>query len=394
MSQRLTSAHDLEDAAFQARLEPLARTVLPQSRLQQSPAPKHGDARRARWSTLLLAGFAGALLATSVIWFYQGGAGPQRARTTPTPTDMPAAPSVGHAANPAPAQARAPAAAPSETRPEKPEPVQSAPPVAATGSLPPPMVPRVTVGKHSVPVAGPPPALPRPPSATAVQHAPIVPSSAGIVAVPAGRPAAAVPHATSATPAAAAPAVAAPPHAESGTRQPTTIMTPPAQPLPAGATEQTGPRASTTTITSIPSAAVTPKPAPAAPAAQAAQAAAAPAAGPSPARETSTSASKSDARPVPPNPLTQTLLQRGRAALARGDVAAARMLFESAAEQGSADAAREAGTTYDRRFLAALGVRGVAGDARQAAAWYRRAIRLGDARAHELLREIEANVSH
>jgi hypothetical protein len=71
-------------------------------------------------------------------------------------------------------------------------------------------------------------------------------------------------------------------------------------------------------------------------------------------------------------------LDRGRELLARGDVSAARQLFERAAGSGSGEAAIEAGRTYDPAVLAALGVRGIRPDAAAAIAWYRRAVALGE----------------
>jgi hypothetical protein len=72
------------------------------------------------------------------------------------------------------------------------------------------------------------------------------------------------------------------------------------------------------------------------------------------------------------------LLRRGDASLALGDVSSARLLYARAAAGGDGSAATGVGKTYDPRFLLAIGARGIQGDPAAAAAWYRRAIELGD----------------
>ncbi len=95
------------------------------------------------------------------------------------------------------------------------------------------------------------------------------------------------------------------------------------------------------------------------------------------------------AGPGPVMPLSDKvlpiLLQRGDAALAIGDVTAARLLYERAANAGSAEAAIALGKTYDIRFLPETGVRGSTANKDLAARWYRRAADLGDRRGDELL---------
>ena len=83
------------------------------------------------------------------------------------------------------------------------------------------------------------------------------------------------------------------------------------------------------------------------------------------------------------------LLQRGDAAVADGDIIAARMLFERAASLGSATASTWAGKTYDIEFLMQTGARGIRADQSAAAAWYRRAAALGDPEARARLARIE-----
>jgi hypothetical protein len=83
------------------------------------------------------------------------------------------------------------------------------------------------------------------------------------------------------------------------------------------------------------------------------------------------------------------LRRRGDAALAEGDIVTARLLFEQAADMGSPAAATAAGKTYDAEFLAQYGARGIRPDQAQAAAWFRKAIALGDVDAQEWLARIE-----
>ena len=90
-----------------------------------------------------------------------------------------------------------------------------------------------------------------------------------------------------------------------------------------------------------------------------------------------------------PDALLSTLLRRGDAMLALGDVSAARLFYERAAATGSGRSATALGKTYDREVLAQLGARGIAGDATMAARWYRVALTLGDAEAGPLLSRIE-----
>ena len=79
------------------------------------------------------------------------------------------------------------------------------------------------------------------------------------------------------------------------------------------------------------------------------------------------------------------LLSRGDELLGLGDVVAARLLYERAAELGSALAATSAGKTYDPRFLVRIGAQGVTPDAQAAIACDRRGAMLGDPMARALL---------
>ena len=71
--------------------------------------------------------------------------------------------------------------------------------------------------------------------------------------------------------------------------------------------------------------------------------------------------------------------------LAIGDIASARLLYETAAAGGSARGALLAGRTLDPKYLRSLGTRGVTGDPARAAAWYEKAAELGDDSATALL---------
>jgi hypothetical protein len=90
------------------------------------------------------------------------------------------------------------------------------------------------------------------------------------------------------------------------------------------------------------------------------------------------------------NPEADALLARGDDLLVTGDVAAARLFYERAAEQGSAAAATAVGQTYDPAVLELLRVRGVRGNAQMAAQWYRKAIAAGDRQAEIRLKRLLA----
>ncbi|HKX11314.1 MAG TPA: hypothetical protein VJN67_24145 [Stellaceae bacterium] len=98
---------------------------------------------------------------------------------------------------------------------------------------------------------------------------------------------------------------------------------------------------------------------------------------------------------APPAPAVDTrqadaLLARGDDLLATGDVAAARLFYQRAAELGSASAATAVGQTYDPGVLQLLRVRGARGDTQMAAEWYRKAIAAGDRQAEIRLKRLLA----
>jgi hypothetical protein len=97
--------------------------------------------------------------------------------------------------------------------------------------------------------------------------------------------------------------------------------------------------------------------------------------------------------PVEPPPSaaeTAALLARGDALLGTGDLAAARLFYERAANAGEAQAALRLGETYDPIFLEHSHLRGVHGSAETAPSWYRRARDLGAAEAEVLLNSLQA----
>ena len=71
------------------------------------------------------------------------------------------------------------------------------------------------------------------------------------------------------------------------------------------------------------------------------------------------------------------LVRSGDKLLSRGDVVAARGMYERAAAMGSAQAALAMGATYDPRRLWAQGVFGMVGNKERARQWYQRAEELG-----------------
>ena len=72
--------------------------------------------------------------------------------------------------------------------------------------------------------------------------------------------------------------------------------------------------------------------------------------------------------------------------LAIKDFSAARKFYEYAANGGSARAAMALAGTYDPAFLTQLGAVGIRPDPALAAAWYGRAVALGDSDAEARLR--------
>ena len=88
-----------------------------------------------------------------------------------------------------------------------------------------------------------------------------------------------------------------------------------------------------------------------------------------------------------------SLLQRGIAKLALGDVSGARCWFEAAAGGGNGAAATAMGKTFDPNFLRRIGAIGVTPDLRAAMAWYQKAAKLGDGEGLTLSNGIETETS-
>jgi len=105
------------------------------------------------------------------------------------------------------------------------------------------------------------------------------------------------------------------------------------------------------------------------------------------------------ARPAPPAEpptLTEeqkralTFVVRGRAQAQQGNIAAARLFYQRAADANLADGAFALAGTYDPAELARMGVAGVQPDIALARRWYEKARDLGAREAEERLRQLSA----
>ncbi len=83
--------------------------------------------------------------------------------------------------------------------------------------------------------------------------------------------------------------------------------------------------------------------------------------------------------------LPETMIRRGDALLQRGDISAARLLYDRATSAGSARAATAMGKTYDAAVFAGVGVVGLSPDPALAALWYGRGLSMGDEEARTCL---------
>ena len=129
-----------------------------------------------------------------------------------------------------------------------------------------------------------------------------------------------------------------------------------------------------------------------------------PPAGAAPSAATTPGAQMPEARPTGATPLPAAsltgpapsaaeiaaILARGDALFRKGDLAAARLFYERAADAGDAQAAIRLGETFDPLFLDHAQLRGARGDLGTALSWYRRARDLGAAEAGVLLKSLEA----
>jgi hypothetical protein len=87
------------------------------------------------------------------------------------------------------------------------------------------------------------------------------------------------------------------------------------------------------------------------------------------------------------------LLAHGNAAFRKGDIAAARLLFQRAADAGEGRGALGMGATYDPAFLRLSPLRILYGDPPEARAWYLHALVLGAAGAERRLINLQARAA-
>jgi hypothetical protein len=82
------------------------------------------------------------------------------------------------------------------------------------------------------------------------------------------------------------------------------------------------------------------------------------------------------------------LVRQGEQFMAVGDIVAARMVFQRAAETGDAGAAMALGATYDPLILARLGAVGMVADVSKARNWYEKAKEFGSQEAPRRLEQL------
>jgi TPR repeat protein len=83
------------------------------------------------------------------------------------------------------------------------------------------------------------------------------------------------------------------------------------------------------------------------------------------------------------------LLARGDVLFSKGDLLAARLFYERAADGGDGQAALKLGETFDPVFLDRAHLPGARGDWSMALSWYRRARDLGVTEAEIMLKSLE-----
>jgi TPR repeat protein len=86
----------------------------------------------------------------------------------------------------------------------------------------------------------------------------------------------------------------------------------------------------------------------------------------------------------------QRLMEKGNEQLEGGNVSAARLFYEYAADAGLAEAAMALAGTFDASELEKLNVRGIKPDATEARRWYERARQLGAVDADNRVRRLGA----
>ncbi|HEY0526196.1 MAG TPA: hypothetical protein VGD08_22575 [Stellaceae bacterium] len=233
---------------------------------------------------------------------------------------------------------------------------------------------------------------PSPSASVAIREAPVAPAAAAADASVEARrkpepPAASPP--VAAEPSIAAPAVAEPlaAAAEPPPMPPVAAPTPPAVPAAAAPPPAVEPSAAAEEPAAAPPPVAEKTSLPPSPRPAAAPAATAPARVPTPASPPAPAPSV-----VSPAEIAR-LLHRGDELVATGDIAAARLFYERAADGGSSRAATALGKTYDPAFLKQIGVRGGGADAAKAAEWYRRAGESGDAEATARLKALRVGAA-
>jgi hypothetical protein len=116
-----------------------------------------------------------------------------------------------------------------------------------------------------------------------------------------------------------------------------------------------------------------------------------------PSANLSVGAANSSAAPAEPPglaALNSALLARGDTLFVTGDVNAARLFYERAANAGHGQAALQLGETFDPAFLARTGFIGARANVAMAAYWYQRARELGILEADILLRAVGTGIDH
>jgi TPR repeat protein len=83
------------------------------------------------------------------------------------------------------------------------------------------------------------------------------------------------------------------------------------------------------------------------------------------------------------------LMTRAKSLMAVGDIAAARLLLERAANAQDANAAFILAQTYDPAVLGTKDTRSITADPAAARSWYQRAAQLGSADARQRLTQLE-----
>jgi TPR repeat protein len=87
------------------------------------------------------------------------------------------------------------------------------------------------------------------------------------------------------------------------------------------------------------------------------------------------------------------LVRRGESFISSGDIAAARLMLQRAAEAGDVHAALALASTYDPNTIQKLGIQGLAADEAMARLWYERAAQFGSPEAPQRLQQLANQTS-